>query len=134
MRIGNGPRLVVPRAGVTRRPWGWYGRKSSGQQYDEYRERERARLRRMTHKTEGDRKREAWTIQGAIFLAKRCQKDTTYWRRVDDHGRSYGPRITDISDLPSGTRLRLAMRQPEDYHSQLSRMLKRAHRLSVRED
>ena len=53
--------------------------------------------------------------------------DGTSFRLVDGHGRSYGQRLT----TPCGpyTRVRLVDRQPEDYHSLVSRMLKRAHRL-----
>ncbi len=47
--------------------------------------------------------------------------------------RTYGPRITASSDLPVGTRLRVVVRQPETLHSQLSRMLKRAHKDAMRE-
>lgn len=134
MRIGNGPRLVVPRPGQPGRR-GWYGQwRDRGQAYDLWREQERARMRLTPHSTASDIKRDAWTLQGAIFLAKAYPKHSTYWRRVDDHGRSYGPRINEIEDLPRGTRLRLALRQPEDIHSQLSRILKRAHKLAMRED
>lgn len=134
MRIGNGPRLVVPRPGNPGRR-GWYGHyRDRGQAYDEWREQRRTQLRAMSKlkAVAGDRKREAWTLHGALFLAKNYPKDTTYWRRVDDHGRSYGPRIIASNDLPAGTRLRLALRQPEDLHSQLSRMLKRAHKDAMR--
>lgn len=128
MRIGNGPRLVVQRPGTPRRR-GWNGHYlDRGQAYDEWRELERRRLRLAPSKAAGDRKRDAWTLRGAILFPK----DATYWRRIDDHGRSYGPRINASNDLPSGTRLRLALRQPEDLHSRMSRMLKAAHRFALR--
>lgn len=127
MRIGNGPRLVVPRAGITRRPWGWYGRKSPGQQYDEHRERERARLRRMTYETAGDVK------TPAVWLS--YLKPGEYFRLVDGHGRTYGPRHWNpVANVPHNARVRRVARQEEDLHSQISRILKRAHKLAMRED
>lgn len=128
MRIGNGPRLVVPRPGTPgRRRW-YVDSRGRGLAYDEHRARERERLRAMPTAPAGDRKKHGvldimWAERGGLSF-----------RAVDAHGRSYGRRYTDTSDLPAGARVRRVDRQPETLHSLASRMLKRAHRLAMRED
>ncbi len=126
MRIGNGPRLVVPRPGHPGRR-GWYGQwRDRGQAYDLHREQERDRLRRLPR----------WSISdckpSVIYL--REVPTGRHCRQVDGHGRSFGPRLTRDADLDERTRVRLVHRQEETLHSQLSRMLKRAHRLFIRSE
>ena len=131
MRIGNGPRLVVSRPGTPARR-DWFGRYiNRGQAYDEWRERERARLRKIRRQVStGDRKRIAWSLDGALMIARSLPPIS--WRRVDAHGRSHGPRIMASEEMPPGTRLRVVVRQEEDLHSRMSRMLKAAHRFALR--
>lgn len=128
MRIGNGPRLVVPRPGQPGRR-GWYGQwRDRGQAYDLWREQERERIAKqlpLWHERLGDTKRIAHQL-GSLKAGER-------FRLVDSHGRSYGPRLTAPSDLPDTTRVRRVCPQPEDFRSQLSRMLKRAHKLAMRD-
>lgn len=126
MRICNGPRLVVPRAGITRRRWGYYG-KNPG--YERFLAEQWERIRRIPHRTAGDAKSQA------VWLSS--LKPGEHYRMVDGHGRTTGPRLTACADdrmWGSHTLVRRVERQPEDYHSRLSRMLKRAHRISVTED
>lgn len=126
MRIGNGPRLVVPRPGQPGRR-GWYGQwRDRGQAYDLWREQERARLRLMARAPVGDLKRVTTYLRN-VPLGRWC-------RKVDGHGQCFGPRLQREADLPETTRVRIVRRQEEDPHSQLSRMLKRAHKLAMRED
>lgn len=124
MRIGNGPRLVVPRGVPTRRRWGYYSR-----DYEQHLAEQWARIRRARHNTAGDVK------QPAVWLAD--LKPGEHYRHVDGHGRSIGPRIAATAYdrfRISSPKVRRVDRQPEDYHSQLSRMLKRTHKLAIRED
>jgi len=128
MRICNGPKLVVPRAGIVKRDrWSYWNRYNLGaHDYDEYLARERARIRALPSVSVADRKRPSMPLRrvtpGASF------------RVVDHHGRSHGVRFTAPCGLPLNTTVRLVNRQPEDYHSLVSRMVKRAHRYTVRED
>lgn len=137
MRICNGPQLRVPRAGLApgRRRWSWSQRFGhDAHDYDEYLARERARIRALPSVSVADRKRPTTN-------ANRLKPGVSF-RLVDGHGRSYGQRLTApctrvrLIDgpplaVPCGpaARVRLVDRQPEDYHSLVSRMLKRAHRL-----
>ena len=124
MRICNGPQLMVPRAGLlpSRHRWSWSQRFGhDAHDYDEYLARERTRIRALPSVSVADRKRPTTTCP--------FQKAGVSFRLVDGHGRSYGQRFTSPSGLPPHTRVRLVDRQPEDYHSLVSRMLKRAHRL-----
>lgn len=126
MRICNGPRLVVPRAGIPRSArysWNrWYLRYGhDAHTYDEYLARERARIRALPSVSVADRKRPTIYSQMVIGGAS--------FRLVDGNGRSYGPRFTAPCAMQRNTCVRLVNRQPEDYHSLVSRMLKRAHRL-----
>lgn len=125
MRIGNGPRLVVPRPGQPGRR-GWYGQwRDRGQAYDLHREQERARLRRMANRAAGDRK------SRVVYLDNVGHHE--YCRKVDEFGRSVGPRLTrDAVHLPGSTQVRRVARQEEDLHSRMSRMLKAAHRFALR--
>ena len=122
MRIGNGPRLVVPRPGVRRRRWGYYGNPGYERSLAEQRE----RIRRMPHATRGDAK-PVTTYLRNVPLGRWC-------RQVDGYGQCFGPRLQREADLPETTRVRIVRRQEETLHSQLSRILKRAHKLSMRED
>lgn len=126
MRIGNGPRLVVPRPGVPGRR-GWYGQwRDRGQAYDLYREQERARLRAMPGPPILEGKRQ-------VIRAFRVPHGG-YFRLVDGHGRTYGPRHwSPVANVPFDARVRRVARQPEDYHSHVSRILKAAHRRMLRE-
>jgi len=127
MRIGNGPRLVVPRPGRHFR-WGWYGRRADrGQAYDEWRASERLRIARRPHWTIANWKGSSVFTAGFLERTDPC----SHFRRVDDHGRSYGPRLTTPSGLPPATRVRRVLRQEEDLHSLMSRMMTRAHRASA---
>lgn len=125
MRIGNGPRLVVPRPGMPRRR-GWYGHyRDRGQAYDEWRELERQRLRKATGYVAGDRK--SWVVHRSWIGVGNS------YRLVDGHGRTHGPRFI-FQQFNIHQRMRPVARQPETLHSQLSRMLKRAHKDAMRED
>lgn len=128
MRIGNGPRLVVPRPGNPgRRHYSSLHWLDRGQAYDEHRERERARLRAMPGPATWDRK-------GQVMRAYRVPHGE-HFRLVDGHGRAYGPRYwSPVANVPFDARVRRVKRQEEDLHSQLSRMLKRAHRLAIRDN
>lgn len=113
---------MVPRVGFPsgRRRYFWYQRFGyDANTYDEYLARERARIRKLPSVSVADRKRPTTTA--------RCLKPGVSFRRVDGHGRSYGQRLT--APCEPYARVRLVDRQPEDYHSLVSRMLKRAHRL-----
>ena len=130
MRIGNGPRLVVPRPGTPgRRGWGWRYL-DRGQAYDEWRALQRRKwlvMHRLV--VAGDVKPQAVQLSSL--------KPGDHYRLVDAHGRTTGPRLTVGPDdrwWGSCTLVRRVNRQPEDYHSQLSRILKRAHKLAMRED
>lgn len=126
MRIGNGPRLAVPRPGAPVKTRYGY-RIGNPRGYDEFREKERRRLRAMVTAPAGNWKR--WVgVQSSI-------KPGDNYRLVDAHGKSYGPRFTSPGFVEhNNANVRRVDRQPEDYHSQLSRMLKRAHKLAMRED
>lgn len=128
MRIGNGPRLVVPRPGQPGRR-GWYGQwRDRGQAYDLWREQERARLRNMPHRAAGDVKHQVVSLNNL--------KPGEHYRLLDANGRATGPRLSATKDDHRRyfTRVRRAHPQPETLHSQLSRILKRAHKLAMRED
>lgn len=127
MRICNGPQLCVPRPGREQRYSYWsrsyfYGAYG----YDEYLARERARIRALPSVSVADCKSPA-------TVARRVKLGESF-RLVDGHGRSYGKRFDALCNVPIRARVRLVDRQPEDYHSLVSRMLKRAHRAAVRED
>lgn len=117
MRIGNGPALRIPRPGVAARK-GWW--RTVYKDYDLHLARERERFARMPSVTIADRKR----VTGSA-------RNFAVFRLVDGHGRSFGKRI---SWNPGWQRVRPVNQQPETLHSQASRVLKRAHRLSMRED
>lgn len=126
MRIGNGPRLVVPRAGITSRRWGYYGRKPG---YERFLSEQWARIRSIRCQPHGDAKNPVRTLSQV--------KQGKFFRLVDEHGKSYGKRYQrGVNDfrLAVITRVRIVEAQAESLHSQLSRMLKRAHRISIRED
>lgn len=127
MRIGNGPRLVVPRPGLTGYR-GYYGRwMTRGQAYDEYRRAVMDRLRKMPGPA-------TWERKGRVTLAC-CVPYGTYFRLADGHGRAYGPRHwSPVANVPTDARVRRVNRQDEDYHSRVSRILKAAHRRMLRED
>lgn len=131
MRIGNGPRLVVPRPGTpSRRSWngGWRDR---GQAYDEHRARERERLRKIKAATHDDAY-QRHAIEAGV--AERCFTPFLFvYRLLDAHGRSTGKRLTSVSHLKRSTKVKPVLACGETLHSQLSRMLKRAHKLAVRE-
>lgn len=131
MRIGNGPRLVVPRPGQTGYR-GYYSRwVTRGQAYDLYRRTLMDRLRKLPKQTAGDVKPQA--------VYPNSLKVGEHYRLVDGHGRARGKRLTltDLDDkwlhwpLPL---VRRVDRQDEDYHSRVSRILKAAHRRMLRED
>jgi len=127
MRIGNGPRLAIPRPGSPGRR-GWYGRYiDRGEAYDEWRALRLRTLRVMRRRAVAGDKKPEITILRNVPLGRWC-------RQVDDHGRCFGPRLQREADLPETTRVRIVQRQEEDLHSQISRMLKRAHRLSTRDN
>ena len=115
---------MVPRAGLlpSRRRYSWCQRFGhDAHDYDEYLARERARIRALPSVSVADRKRPTTT-------ARRVKLGESF-RLVDGHGRSYGKRFDALCNVPIHTRVRLVDRQPEDYHSLVSRMLKRTHRL-----
>ena len=125
MRIGNGPRLVVPRPGARRRRWGYYGNPGYERSLAEQRE----RIRRMLHDTKGDAKRQTTSLSSL--------SPGEHYRCVDGHGRCAGPRLTATKETwlsRDSAQVRRVARQEEDLHSQLSRMLKRAHRLAIRDN
>lgn len=128
MRICNGPKLVVPRAGIFKRSrWGYWKSYGHGaHSYDEYLARERARIRALTSVSVAECKRPPTVVYRV--------KPGASFRLIDGHGRSYGIRFTAPCDLAAGNRVRLVNRQAEDYHALVSRMLKRAHRAALRED
>lgn len=124
MRIGNGPRLVVPRGVPTRRRWGYYSR-----DYEQHLAEQWARIRRARHCTSGDSK------SSVRYL--RMVAPGKHFRLVDGHGKSYGKRHLRGADdfhLDGGTRVRIVEAQAESLSSQLSRMLTAAHKLAIRED
>lgn len=128
MRIGNGPKLVVPRPtmGGYRAGRGWWGG-TRGQAYDLYRRTLMDRLRKMPKRVAGDVKSPAVSISNL--------KAGEHYRRVDGHGRAYGTRLVAVKDdRLYTTRVRRVERQDEDYHSRVSRILKAAHRRMLRED
>lgn len=104
---------------------------SRGELYDEHRARERERLRFMRTAPAGDRKQQA--RQARQFKGFLSGVFPVGYRLVDGHGQTYGKRYTAAHDLPGNTRVRVVRIQPETLHSQLSRMLKRAHKLAVRD-
>jgi len=123
VRICNGPKLVVPRPGIAKRErWSYWNRGygHGARDYDQYLALERARIRALPSVSVADRKR-------PTVPARRVRVGDA-WRMVDGHGRSYGKRFTSVAHLPPSARVRVVNRQPEDYHSLISRMLKRAHR------
>ncbi|WP_019573420.1 hypothetical protein [Curvibacter lanceolatus] len=113
----------------------WYGRLQyvwDGKAYDEHRALARARLRHIVGTAPaGDRKQPA--RQARQFKGFLAGVFPVGYRLVDGHGRTYGKRYSSAFDIPDSARMRVVRRQPEDYHSQLSRMLKRAHKLAVRD-
>lgn len=119
----------MPRAGIGRRDrWSHWNRNygHSAHDYDTYLSRERARIRALPSVSVADCKRPA-------TLAQRVKPGASF-RLVDHHGRSHGLRFTaPCGGLPPNTSVRVVNRQPEDYHSLVSRMLQRAHRDAVRE-
>lgn len=131
MRIGNGPRLAIPRPNITGRR-GWYGRwMDRGQAYDEWRAMERERLREIGRRQYpfGDHKRISFSFEGALILSR--TRGAAFWRRVDANGRTYGPRFQPSDDMRGITRVRYVERQEEDLRSLMSRMMARAHRASA---
>lgn len=126
MRIFGGPQLVVPRAGLRRHDRHYWHRSHMTWLYDEHLSRERARIRALPSVSVADRKRPTVTLY-------RVTPGSSF-RLVDHHGRSHGVRFTAPCGLPWDLTVRVVNRQREDYHSMVSRMLKRAHRVAVRED
>lgn len=125
MRIGNGPRLVVPRSVPRRRRWGYYGNPD----YERHLAEQRERIRHMPHATEADAKRQTTSLSAI--------EPGEHYRLVDGHGRSTGKRLTATKETwfsRDRIPVRRVNRQEEDLHSQLSRMLKRAHRLAIRDN
>jgi len=124
MHIGHGsPSLRIPRPGkVTRRYWGW-----NRVAYDEYLENQRKRFAATRVVTVADRKRQVRLVQPGITF-----------RLLDGHGKSFGKRIHWSAGASKpvrwGLQVRIVNQQPETLHSQASRMLKRAHRLSMLAD
>lgn len=119
MRIGNGPRLKVPRSVPARRHWWLYWRSVS---YEQVLREHWARIRSIRGNPTGDAKSKVRTLSQV--------KQGKFFRLVDCHGKSYGKRYQrGVNDfrLAIITRVRIIEAQPESLHSQLSRMLKRAH-------
>lgn len=125
MRIGNGPRLVVPRGIKRRNTYHW---RMPDREYERALAERRSYIRTLPHNTTGDVKPQTICLSGLAA--------GEHYRRVNGHGRSTGPRLvaTHEDRLSRSVRVRRVERQEEDLHSQLSRMLKRAHRLAVRRD
>lgn len=127
MRIGNGPRLAIPRGIRGRRSGRWYwGGGLTEHQYNEELARRRASYRRLPHRMRVEAK--------SPVRAARHVADGLSVRLVDDHGRTYGPRLSDPRSLPPWTRVRVVARQEEDLNSLLSRMLTAAHRRMLRDN
>lgn len=118
--MGRRRRLFIERP-TRRRRYGW-GRLTL-EDYQDWRDRDTARIAALRTAPAGASK--------SITTWVRSIRPGEYFRKVDGHGRSIGPRLTLPSDLPHDTRVRRVQRQQEDLHSQLSRMMKRAHKAST---
>lgn len=130
MRIGNGPRLAVPRPGAPVKTWYGY-RIGNPRGYDEHRARERERLRKIRAATYDDPYKRRAIGAG---VAERCFTPFLFvYRLLDAHGHPTGKRLTSSSHLKRSTKVKPVLACGETLHSQLSRMLKRAHKLAVRE-
>lgn len=126
----NGRRLVIPRPGHRgHRSWYGYYPRHRGQAYDQWRAEQRERIRNMPHQTAGDVKQQSVRLNDLA--------PGEHYRLVDGHGRSFGKRLVagkrQWALLKSQPLVRRVNRQPEDYHSQISRILKAAHRRMLRE-
>lgn len=123
--MGRRPNLKVKRP-VDRQRYRWYGWSNEG--YQAWLDREKARIALLPHETAG----EAARISTPYFLLKMG----VFYRLVDGHGKAYGKRYqrgVDDFDLGPVANVRIVARQEEDLHSQLSRMMKRAHKAALKD-
>ena len=123
--MGWRPRLKIERPGPERH---YYWERVNGQAYQGWLDREKERIASLPHDTAGQAKR---TTNHLHFL-----KPGTFFRLVDGHGRACGKRYqrgVDDHDLDLCANVRVVARQEEDLHSQLSRMMKRAHRAAMKD-
>lgn len=118
--------LRIERPGTPSRGYYGYGYWAPSDAYQRWRDADMERIARLPHDTEGDAK--PMTRHVGDLRAGQS------FRRVDGHGRTFGPRLTTPSDLPATTRVRVVQAQPEDLRSAASRLLKRAHKAAMRED
>ena len=120
--MGRRPNLKVKRP-VDRQRYRWYGWSNEG--YQAWLDREKVRIGRLPHETAGQSKRVTTELR-YVPLGRWC-------RQVDGHGKCFGPRLQREADLPGAARVRIVQRQEEDLHSQLSRMMKRAHKAAMKD-
>ena len=120
--MGRRPNLKVKRP-ADRQRYLLYGWNNEG--YQAWLDREKARIALLPHETAGQSKRVTTELR-YVPLGRWC-------RQVDGHGKCFGPRLQREAGLPGTTRVRIVQRQEEDLHSQLSRMMKRAHRAAMKE-
>lgn len=124
--MGRRPRPKIRRPGFRPR---YYWERVGNKGYQAWLEREKARIAQLPHITAGDCKERSVRYLDQV-------KHGQFFRLVDEHGRSLGKRYQrGFNDfrLAAVTRVRLVDRQEEDLHSQLSRMMKRAHRAAMKE-
>lgn len=125
--MGRRPRLAVRRPDYIHGGHGWSS-SWTNKRYEAWLERERARIARLPHETAGQAKR----CSTPFF----CLKMGVFYRLVDGHGKAYGKRYqrgVDDFELGPVANARIVQRQEEDLHSQLSRMMKRAHRAAMKD-
>ncbi len=126
--MGRQPRLKIERPGrELRLRWSWERGNDSG--YQAWRDRDMERISRIRKlPPEGDRASVVWRLH---FI-----KPGVFFRLVNGHGKAYGRRYqrgVDDHGLDLCANVRVVKRQEEDLHSQLSRMMKRAHRAAMKD-
>lgn len=125
--MGRRPRLKIERPGWKLRyhySWEQYNSKD----YQSWLAREKVRIAALSATPAADVKSQANHLH---FL-----KPGTFFRLVDGHGKAYGKRYqrgVDDGCLQPTDSVRVVSRQEEDPHSQLSRMMKRAHRAAMKD-
>ena len=120
--MGRRPRPKIRRPGFRPR---YYWERVGNKGYQAWLEREKVRIALLPHETAGQSKRVTTELR-YVPLGRWC-------RQVDGHGKCFGPRLQREADLPGTTRVRIVARQEEDLHSQLSRMMKRAHKAAMKD-
>lgn len=125
--MGRRPRLKIERPGRELRYYfSWERYNSKG--YQSWLAREKARIADLPAAPAADAKSQANHLH---FL-----KPGSFFRLVNGHGKAYGKRYqrgVDDHGLDLCANVRVVDRQEEDLHSQLSRMMKRAHRAAMKD-